>query len=144
MGERSVGYHTHLKKATRERERSSKIVREDAKMERSTAGVTGIRLEGLGLGAGGRSKEAFVELRRTFAAVTVGVEDVDVVEGDIWKTVKDVWMVDRQGRRWALARGTVKRPLRDHVYAFRNASRKQGQTGSFKLRRSSQVGIVSA
>ena len=35
---------TNLKKAIRERERSSPGDREDAKMARSTAGVTGIRL----------------------------------------------------------------------------------------------------
>ena len=39
-----------MKKATRDRERSSRIVRDEAKMERSTAGVTGIRLEDLGGG----------------------------------------------------------------------------------------------
>lgn len=35
----------YLKKATREMERSSWGVREDANMERRTAGVTGIRFE---------------------------------------------------------------------------------------------------
>ena len=72
----------YLKNATRERDRSSRIVREDAKMDRRTAGVTGIRLAGFGLGTGGRSKDAFPP-SRTLAAVTVGVEDVEVVEGGI-------------------------------------------------------------
>ena len=35
---------SHLKNATREMVRSSIAVRDDAKMERKTAGVTGIRL----------------------------------------------------------------------------------------------------
>jgi hypothetical protein len=39
----------HLKKAMRERERSSPGDREEAKMERKTAGVTGMRLAVRGL-----------------------------------------------------------------------------------------------
>ena len=35
---------THLKNATRDKERSSSVVREDANIFLSTAGVTGIRL----------------------------------------------------------------------------------------------------
>jgi len=40
----------NLKKATRERDLSSNIVRDDANIERRTAGVTGKRLEGFGDG----------------------------------------------------------------------------------------------
>lgn len=49
------------------------MVREEEKIDRRTAGVTGIRLGG-GLGGGGYCP-------RAFAAVTVGVDDEDVVEG---------------------------------------------------------------
>lgn len=40
----SIALGEYLKKATREIERSSWGVREEANIERSTAGVTGIRL----------------------------------------------------------------------------------------------------
>jgi len=40
----------NLKNATREIDRSSKTVREEAKMERKTPGVTGKRLDGFGCG----------------------------------------------------------------------------------------------
>ena len=51
-----VGWrNTCRKKATRDKERSSNAVREDANIERKTAGVTGIRLR---LGDGG-GKGAF-------------------------------------------------------------------------------------
>ena len=43
----------HLKKATRDKDRSSRMVREEAKMERRTAGVTGMRLEDFVGGGGG-------------------------------------------------------------------------------------------
>lgn len=122
---------TYLKNATRERDRSSRIVREDANMDRRTAGVTGIRLAGFGLGTGGRSKEAF-PLSRTFAAVTVGVEDVDAVEGGIVGVVcssdKRTRVNPRQQGEAGHPRGLGKSVAsnRGHVRAL-NASRKQGQ-----------------
>lgn len=54
------------------------MVRDDEKMERRTAGVTGIRLEGSRFGVGCRPNDGSEDPNRTFAAVTVGVEDVEV------------------------------------------------------------------
>lgn len=54
------------------------MVRDDEKMERRTAGVTGMRLEGSRFGVGCLPKAGSEDPNRTFAAVTVGVEDVDV------------------------------------------------------------------
>ena len=68
---------TYLKKATLEMDRSSRTVREEAKIDRKTAGVTGIVLSE---GVGGLPAGA-LEVSLTFAAVTVGVEDVDADEG---------------------------------------------------------------
>lgn len=67
---------SYLKNATLEMERSSSTEREEAKMDLRTAGVTGIPLSE---GVGGLPTGVLVE-RRTFAAVTVGVEDVDADE----------------------------------------------------------------
>ena len=67
----------YLKKATRERDRSSRIVREEANIERRTAGVTGMRLEDLG---GGYWPAPLSLLSLALRGVIVGVEDEDVVE----------------------------------------------------------------
>jgi hypothetical protein len=51
--------HTHRKKATRDRERSSNAVRDDAKISRRTTGVTGKRRSpGVVLGRAGVMVEA--------------------------------------------------------------------------------------
>ena len=67
------GVAAHLKKATRDKDLSSRMVREEAKMERRTAGVTGMRLVDFEGGGGGY-------LPRAVAAVMVGVEDEVVAE----------------------------------------------------------------
>lgn len=78
-GRRQKHYDNHLKNATRDKDRSSRIVREEAKIERRTAGVTGMRLGdslgGDGCGFGGR-----LWWVRTLDAVTVEDEFV-AVEG---------------------------------------------------------------
>jgi len=83
----------NLKNATLDKDRSSRMVLEEANMDRKTAGVTGIRLSE---GEGGRFlQEAESELLSlALAAVTVGVEDAEVVEGGIqvslsWSTSKE-------------------------------------------------------
>lgn len=68
---------TYLKKATRDSDRSSRIVREEAKIERRTAGVTGMRLEDLG---GGYCPEPASLFVLALYGVTVGVDDEEVVE----------------------------------------------------------------
>ena len=65
---------TYLKKATLEIERSSRIERDEANMERNTAGVTGILLLELGVG-GWLGGECGFNL--IFAAVTVRLDDVE-------------------------------------------------------------------
>jgi len=86
---------TDLKKATRERERSSPGDREEAKMARSTAGVTGIRLVFGGLIAPA-SGPAADDVDRTPACAaeaesgygqwdeTGGVETVDAVMAAVY------------------------------------------------------------
>lgn len=68
----------YLKNATRDKDRSSRIVREEAKMERRTAGVTGIRLGG-SLGGGDWGFTGRLWWVRTLEAVMV---DDDVVAED--------------------------------------------------------------
>ena len=67
----------HLKKATRDKDRSSRMVREEAKMERRTAGVTGGRRVGSDAGSGWGKASAGAGRR------AVADERVDVVEGGI-------------------------------------------------------------
>lgn len=50
-------YSAHLKKAVREIERSSIALRDEAKMERRTAGVTGMRLRELGVESDDESED---------------------------------------------------------------------------------------
>jgi hypothetical protein len=55
----AMNAHTHRKKATRDRERSSNAVRDDAKISRRTTGVTGKRRSpGVVLGRAGVMVEA--------------------------------------------------------------------------------------
>ena len=55
-------------------------MREEAKIDRKTAGVTGIPLSD---GVGGLPAEGF-DVSLTLAALTVGVEDVEVDEGGMF------------------------------------------------------------
>jgi len=59
----------NLKNAMRERERSSPGEREEAKMDRSTAGVTGMRLVLLGLSAPGSGSPAKDDVLAALACV---------------------------------------------------------------------------
>ena len=63
----------HLKNAIREMERSSCGVRDEANMERRTAGVTGMRLDVSDGGCG-------IEVALIGGLVTVRVDEVDAVE----------------------------------------------------------------
>lgn len=67
----------NLKNATLEMDLSSRAVREDAKIDRKPAGVTGMPLSG---GVGGPPTGA-LKFNLALAAVTVGVEDVEADEG---------------------------------------------------------------
>jgi hypothetical protein len=66
---------TDLKNATRERERSSPGEREEAKMDRSTAGVTGMRLVLRGLSAPGSGSPANVVVLA--AALACAADDAE-------------------------------------------------------------------
>lgn len=65
---------TDLKNAMRERERSSPGEREEAKMDRSTAGVTGMRLVLRGLSAPGSGSPANDVVLAALAACTADAE----------------------------------------------------------------------
>ena len=71
---------THLKKATRDNERSSSTLRDEANIARSTAGVTGMRLGSVGDGGCGAPEGMLAPPTRLLAYTLAVFDGVTVDE----------------------------------------------------------------